>query len=42
MLDKERLKNGSFFNKAYFENLLVESDFDRHIKKALEGGKEQP
>ena len=42
VLDKERLKNGSFFNKAYFENLLVESDFDRHIKKALEGGKEQP
>ena len=24
VLDKERLKNGSFFNKAYFENLLVE------------------
>jgi hypothetical protein len=86
VLDKERLKNGSFFNQAYFENLLAEireiraserkfyqksadkvsqavakafaesefekyrivqdglfeSDFDRHIKKALEGGKEQP
>jgi hypothetical protein len=24
VLDKERLKNGSFFNKAYFENLLAE------------------
>ena len=24
VLDKERLKNGSFFNKAYFENLLEE------------------
>ena len=24
VLDKERLKNGSFFNKAYFEDLLVE------------------
>jgi len=93
VLDKERLKNGSFFNQAYFENLstamqdwagklnaflqfnerdildhpgkvsqavakafaesefekyrvvqdrLFESDFDRHIKRALEGGKEQP
>ena len=24
VLDKERLKNGAFFNKAYFENLLAE------------------
>jgi hypothetical protein len=24
LLDKERLKNGSFFNKAYFDNLLEE------------------
>ena len=24
VLDKERLKNGSFFNKAYFDNLLEE------------------
>ena len=24
MLDKERLKNGTFFNKGYFENLLAE------------------
>jgi hypothetical protein len=24
VLDKERLKNGSFFNQAYFENLLAE------------------
>ena len=24
VLDKDRLKNGSFFNKAYFENLLAE------------------
>ncbi len=24
VLDKERLKNGSFFNKAYFENLLAD------------------
>jgi hypothetical protein len=24
VLDKERLKNGSFFNKAYFEHLLAE------------------
>ena len=24
VLDKERLKNGAFFNKAYFENLLSE------------------
>ncbi len=24
VLDKERLKNGSFFSKAYFENLLAE------------------
>ena len=24
VLDKERLKNGSFFNQAYFENLLTE------------------
>jgi len=24
VLDKERLKNGSFFNRAYFENLLAE------------------
>ena len=24
VLDKERLKNGSFFNEAYFENLLAE------------------
>ena len=85
VLDKERLKNGAFFSKAYFENLLAEireiraserrfyqkiqhpgkvsqavakafaesefekyrivqdrlfeSDFDRHIKKALGGGK---
>ena len=41
VLDKERLKNGAFFSKEYFENLLVqdrlfESDFDRHIKKLLE------
>ena len=24
VLDKERLKNGAFFNKAYYENLLAE------------------
>lgn len=24
VLDKERLKNGTFFNKAYFDNLLEE------------------
>jgi len=24
VLDKERLKNGSFFNKAYFDSLLEE------------------
>jgi hypothetical protein len=24
VLDKERLKNGSFFNKEYFDNLLAE------------------
>jgi hypothetical protein len=87
VLDKERLKNGSFFNPAYFEkdwaiklnaflqfnerdildnpgkvsqevakafaesefekyrivqDRLFESDFDRHIKKTLEGGEKQP
>jgi hypothetical protein len=36
VLDKERLKNGSFFKKIA-QDRLFESDFDRHIKKALIG-----
>ena len=38
VLDKERLKNGAFLSKEYYEivqDRLFESDFDRHIKKAL-------
>jgi hypothetical protein len=31
ILDKERLKNGTFFNKAYFDNLLEEIRF--HLKQ---------
>jgi len=38
VLDKERLKNGAFLSKEYYENLLAEI---REIR-ALEGGKEKP
>ena len=41
VLDKERLKNGAFLSKEYYEivqDRLFESDFDRHLKKALKNG----
>ena len=30
VLDNERLKNGSFFNKDYFDHLLAESEFGKY------------
>ncbi|MBI5273672.1 MAG: virulence RhuM family protein [Chlamydiales bacterium] len=34
LLDKDPLKNGAFFNEAYFDSL-----FDKHIKYVLENDK---
>jgi hypothetical protein len=38
MLDRERLKNGAFFNKAYFEDLLAEErGFHERFRLGLRG-----